>query len=69
MRPRSWPKPDQGVDFAGAIPAELQQVSWFGAGIMGTAQNPAAAQRLIEFLNSEVEAPIIDPTGLHPNRR
>ena len=36
--------PIEGVDFAGRIPAELQQESWFGAGIMQEAENPEAGR-------------------------
>ena len=59
--------PIEGIDLAGTLPAELQQESWFAAGIMQTAENPEEAQRLIEFLNSEAAAPIIESTGLRPN--
>jgi len=59
--------PIEGVDFAGTIPVELDQETWFAAGIMQAAENPEAAQRLIEFLNSAAAAPIIESTGLLPN--
>ena len=59
--------PVEGVDFAGTIPVELDQETWFAAGIMQDAKNPEAAQRVIEFLNSAAAAPIIESTGLLPN--
>ncbi len=61
--------PIEGVDLVGPIPAELQQESWFGAGVMYGAENPEAAQRLIEFLSSGAAAPVIESTGLYPNPR
>ena len=58
--------PIEGADFAGAIPAELQQPSTFSTGIMERTENPEAARRLIEFLSSEAVASIIESTGLMP---
>ena len=59
--------PIEGADFAGTIPLELDQETWFSAGIMQEAENPEAAQHLIEFLNSLAAAPIIESTGLAPS--
>ncbi len=59
--------PIEGADFAGTIPVELDQETWFSAGIMQEAENPETAQRLIDFLNSAAAAPIIESTGLLPN--
>ncbi len=59
--------PIEGVDLAGTIPVELDQETWFAAGVMQVAKNPEAARRLIEFLNSEAAAPIIESTGLLPD--
>jgi len=58
--------PIEGADFAGTIPDELQQPSTFSTGIMERAENPEAAQRLIEFLSSGSVAGIIESTGLRP---
>ncbi len=55
-----------GIEFVGAIPAELQQVSSFVAVIGADAENPQGAERLIEFLSSRAAATIIEPTGLAP---
>lgn len=59
--------PIEGADFVGTIPVELDQETWFSAGIMQEAANVPAAQRLIEFLNSAAAAAIIESTGLFPN--
>jgi molybdate transport system substrate-binding protein len=61
--------PIEGIDFVGAIPAELQLESWFSAGIMLTAENPEAGERFIKFLYSEAAAPIIESMGLRPRPR
>ena len=61
--------PIEGVDFVGAIPAEFQLDSWFGAGIAQAANNPEAARRLIEFLSSEAAEPVLESTGLRPSPR
>jgi len=58
--------PIEGADLAGTIPDELQRPSTFSAGIMGRAENPEAAQRLLEFLSSEAVASVIESTGLRP---
>ena len=58
--------PIEGADFAGTIPDELQRPSTFSMGIMESAENPEAAQRLVEFLSSESVAGIIESTGLSP---
>jgi molybdate transport system substrate-binding protein len=58
--------PVEGADYVGPIPAELQQVSMFSAGLMEAAANAEDAQRLIDFLSSESVATIIESTGLLP---
>ena len=58
--------PVEGADFVGPIPDELQNPATFSAGIMESAPNPQAAQRLIEFLASGSVAEIIETTGLSP---
>lgn len=59
--------PIEGADFVGTIPIELDQETWYSAGIMREAENPEVAQRLVEFLNSAAAAPIIESTGLFPS--
>lgn len=61
--------PIEGVDFVGAIPAEFQLDSWFGAGIAQAAHDPEAARRLIDFLSSEAAEPVLESTGLRPSPR
>jgi len=58
--------PIEGADFAGTIPSGLQRPSTFSMGVMENAENPVAAQQLIEFLSSESVASVIESTGLSP---
>jgi len=58
--------PDPGVDYVGPLPAEVQRVTVFSAGLASGAANPEAAQTLIAFLASPGIAPTIRKTGLEP---
>ena len=58
--------PIPGIDYVGPLPAEIQQVTIFSAGIATGAKAPAAAKALIEFLASAAAAPMIRNTGLEP---
>jgi molybdate transport system substrate-binding protein len=56
--------PVPGIDYVGALPADVQRVTIFSAGIAAKSQNPAAARMLIHFLASPEAIPIIVKTGL-----
>ena len=56
----------EGAAYAGPIPDEYQRVTTFSAGIATDAENPAGAQRLIDFLLSEEAAATIAERGLEP---
>lgn len=58
--------PIQGVDFVGPLPAELQRVTIFSAGILTDAREPAAAQELIRFLASPEAENAVRRSGLEP---
>jgi len=55
-----------GVDFVGAIPAELQPGFSFAGGITSTARQPEAARALLRFRASPEAAPTIIKAGLAP---
>jgi len=57
---------NEGVDYVGPIPTELQRVTTFSAGVTERAVNPEDAQEFIEFLSSEAVAATIAATGLVP---
>ena len=56
--------PVRGVDFVGTIPADLQFVQVFAAGVVKGAKNPEACKRLIEYLASEKATPTVEKTGM-----
>jgi molybdate transport system substrate-binding protein len=55
-----------GVDFAGAIPAELQPGFTFAGAITPSAQDAEAAATLLRYLGSQEAAAVITKAGLAP---
>jgi molybdate transport system substrate-binding protein len=55
-----------GVDFAGALPAEIQLVQTFSAAIVAGSNEVQSARRLIEFLASAHASEAIRNSGLEP---
>ena len=58
--------PVRGIDLVGALPPEVQKITVFSAGIATTAQEPARAKALIQFLSSPAAAPVLIKGGLEP---
>ncbi len=58
--------PVAGLDHITPLPAEVQKVSSFAAGVGATSPNPALAHRVIQFLLSPDAAEAIAKTGLEP---
>ena len=58
--------PIEGIDYIGPLPAEVQRVTVFSAGIATASKQPEAARQLIRYLNSPAAAPAITKTGLEP---
>jgi molybdate transport system substrate-binding protein len=58
--------PIKGIDVLGPIPAEIQKVTVFSAGIATGAREPEAAAALIKFLAAPVAASIIRKSGMEP---
>jgi len=58
--------PIAGIDYIGPLPAEVQRVTVFSAGIATASKQPDAARQLIRYLNSPAAAPAIAKTGLEP---
>ncbi|MEG5262720.1 substrate-binding domain-containing protein [Pseudomonas sp. JDS28PS106] len=56
--------PVEGVSFVGKIPEDLQSVTRFAAGIPKTAQHPAEAKKLLEYLSSPQVQDEVRATGL-----
>jgi len=58
--------PVPGVDLAGPLPAELQQVTVFSAAVAASARQPELARRFIAFITSAAAAPVIMAHGMEP---
>jgi molybdate transport system substrate-binding protein len=58
--------PVPGVTLVGPLPAELQQITVFSAGVVTDAKEPDAARALLRFLASPAAAPVIAKSGLVP---
>lgn len=58
--------PIPGIDYIGPLPDEVQQNTFFSAGIVIGAKEPEAARAMIKFFTSEAAAPTIAKTGLEP---
>jgi len=55
-----------GVDIVGPLPAELQSVTVFSAGVFTDAGNPGAAQAFVDELASPASAALIRRKGMEP---
>jgi molybdate transport system substrate-binding protein len=58
--------PVPGIDFLGPLPADIQQITVFSAGLQVGAREPAAARALVEFITAPAAAPVIRKKGLEP---
>ena len=58
--------PVAGINYIGPLPHEVQQPTFFSAGIVAGAKEPEAARALIKFFTSATAAPIISKSGLEP---
>jgi len=58
--------PVHGIDYVGPLPAEVQRVTVFAAGIASGAKSDNAARALIRFLASPDADSVIRKTGLEP---
>ena len=56
----------KGIVYLGPLPADVQQVTVFSAGIGRNAQQPDAAKALVKFLTSPEATPVLRETGLQP---
>jgi molybdate transport system substrate-binding protein len=58
-----------GLDVVGPLPAEIQKVTVFSAGMSSTSAEPDTARALIKFLASPAAAAAIAKTGIEPVNR
>jgi molybdate transport system substrate-binding protein len=59
-------KPVAGIDIVGPLPADLQKITVFSAGLSSNAPQPDAGKALIAFLSSQQAAAVIVASGLEP---
>jgi molybdate transport system substrate-binding protein len=57
----------KGIDLLGPIPAEIQKVTVYSAGIAAGAKEPEAGAALIKFLSAPAAASVIMKTGMQPS--
>ena len=57
--------PVAGVEVVGPLPATLQKITIFSAGILSAAKEPDAARALVKFVAKEAR-PLLGPKGLEP---
>jgi molybdate transport system substrate-binding protein len=58
--------PVPGVDIVGPLPADLQKITIFSAGIASVSKEPDAGKALIKFLASPAASAVIIKSGLEP---
>jgi molybdate transport system substrate-binding protein len=58
--------PVAGIAYLGTLPAEIQKITVFAAGLHVEARQPDAAKTLIEYLRSSAAAPVIRKSGMEP---
>jgi molybdate transport system substrate-binding protein len=58
--------PVPGIDFVGPLPADIQQITVFSAGLHVKARQPDAARALVKFLTAPAAAPVIRKKGMEP---
>ena len=55
-----------GIDYLGPLPADIQQITVFSAGLHAAAAAPEAAKALVKFLTGPEAAPVIRKAGMEP---
>jgi molybdate transport system substrate-binding protein len=56
-----------GVEYVGAIPAQIQLVQTFSAAVVSGSKETAASKKLIAFLASDEVKAIIKKNGMDPS--
>jgi molybdate transport system substrate-binding protein len=56
-----------GVDFVGPLPADIQEITVFAAGIQTGARQADAAKDWVKFLTAPAAAPVFKSKGLEPS--
>jgi molybdate transport system substrate-binding protein len=56
----------KGINYLGPLPAEVQFITVFSAGLHAAAPAPEAARALIRFLTAPEAAPVLERHGMAP---
>lgn len=56
----------KGVDYLGPLPADIQNITVYSAGLHTAAPAPDAAKALVKFLTAPEAGPIIEKIGMEP---
>jgi molybdate transport system substrate-binding protein len=56
----------KGIHYLGPLPAEIQSITVFAAGLHNAAPAPEAARALVKFLTSPEAVPVIRKIGMEP---
>lgn len=56
----------KGIQYLGPLPADIQHITVFSAGLHRAAPEPDAAKALVRFLTAPEAGPIIRKTGMEP---
>jgi molybdate transport system substrate-binding protein len=56
----------KGIDYLGPLPADIQNITVYSAGLHTAAPAPDAASALMKFLTAPEAAPVIKKTGMEP---
>ena len=58
--------PVAGIDLVGPLPADVQEITVFSAGLHVNAKEPDAARALIQFFKAPAATPVIRKKGMEP---
>jgi molybdate transport system substrate-binding protein len=58
--------PVPGIDFVGPLPAEIQRITVFAAGMHVAAREPEGARALVRFFTAPAAVPVIRKKGMEP---
>ena len=58
--------PISGIDIVGPLPADVQEITLFSAGVHAAAKAPETARALLRFFTAPAAAPVMAKWGLQP---
>jgi len=58
----------KGIDYLGPLPADIQNITVFSAGLHAAAPEPDAARALLKYLTAPEAGPVIQKMGMEPGQ-